>query len=174
MVGLQHITITARYEPGVRQGVSLEWIAPELDDAGLALTEDQLDAPMPSRTWVGSVDGRTFERFAESWGLPLKIKGQSASALDDGKDIVSYPRTYDGMNWEVDGKSPIISVSVHFEPEEVHLGGFTETCASTPRRGGDPPASAVRSPTRRPMSCTLAAMKPSLLPARGTRERAGS
>jgi len=174
MVGLQHITITARYEPGVRQGVSLEWIAPELDDAGLALTEDQLDAPMPSRTWVGSVDGRTFERFAKSWGLPPQNKGQSASALDDGKDIVSYPRTYDGMNWEVDGKSPIISVSVHFEPEEAHLGGFTETCASTPRRGGDPPASAVRSPTRRPMSCTLAAMKPSLLPARGTRERAGS
>jgi len=115
MVGLQPITITVRYEPGVRQGLSLAWIAPELEDAGLALTQEQLDAPMPSRTWVGSVDGRTFERFAESWVLPPKNKGQSASALDDGKDIVSYARTYDGMNWEVDGKSPIISVSVHFE-----------------------------------------------------------
>jgi hypothetical protein len=171
MVGLQHITITVRYEPGVRQGLSLAWIAPELEDAGLALTQEQLDAPMPSRTWVGSVDGRTFERFAESWVLPPKNKGQSASALDDGKDIVSYAhlRRHElGSRWQVTDHLRISAL------READLGAFTETCASTPRRGGDPSASAVRSPTRRPLTCTSAATNPSKLPARGTRERAGA
>lgn len=116
MVGMQHIAITVRYEPRVSHGTSLAWIAPELRDARLALIHDHLNDPMPSRTWAGPVDGRTFERFAKSWGLRRENEGGSASELDDGKDMFSYARTYDGMNWEVGGESPIISVSVQVGP----------------------------------------------------------
>ena len=91
---------------------------------------------MPSRTWAGSVDGRTFERFAKSWGLPRENAVGSASNGDDGEDTAAYERTYDGMNWEVGGESPIISVSVHVGPNARRCA-FRETSASAPRRGGD-------------------------------------
>ena len=136
MAGLQHITITARYEPRVSYGTSLSWIAPELTDAGLALIDDHLDDPMPSRTWAGSVDGRTFERFAKSWRLPRENAVGSTSKGDDGEDTAAYERTYDGMNWEVGGDSPIISVSVHVGPN-ARLCAFRETSTSPPRRGND-------------------------------------
>lgn len=116
MVGLQHITITVRYEPRVSHGTSLSWIAPELRGARLALVHDHLHDPMPSRTWAGVVDERTCARFAKPWGLRRGNGGGSASELDDGADSAPYTRTYDGMNWEFGGKSPIISVSVEVEP----------------------------------------------------------
>jgi hypothetical protein len=117
MVGAQHIAITARYEPRTSYGTSLGWIAPELRGAGLALIEDRLGDPMPSRTWAGSLDGRTFERFAKSWRLPRKNEHGGATKLDDCNDMASYKHTYDGMNWEVGGESPIISVSVEVGPD---------------------------------------------------------
>jgi hypothetical protein len=71
---------------------------------------------MPYRTWAGAVDERTFARFAESWGLRRGNDAGSASKLDDGTEDTPYTQTYDGMNWELGGKSPIISVSVEVEP----------------------------------------------------------
>ena len=153
MAGSQHITMTVRYEPRVSYGTSLAWIAPELKDAGLALIDDHLDDPMPSRTWAGSVDSRTIERFAKSWGFPRENQVGGTPDLDDGEDMASYARTYDGMNWEVGGESPIISVSVHLWPD-ARLGASRETCVSAPRRGSDRPTGALRSPMRRSMSCT--------------------
>ena len=117
MVGKQRIAITVRYEPRVRHGTSLSWIAPELEGARLALIDDHLKDPMPSRTWAGVVNERTFARFAKSWGLRRGNDGGSASELDDGAGDASYARTYDGMNWEFGGQSPIISVSVQVEPD---------------------------------------------------------
>ena len=112
MAGMQHIAITVRYEPRVDHGTSLASIAPELRGARLALVHDKLNDPMPSRTWAGPVDAQTFERFAQLWGLDRKNQDSSSSEPDDDKDKTSYTRTYDGMNWEVGGQSPIISVSV--------------------------------------------------------------
>lgn len=112
MGGLQHIVITVRYEPQVRYGTSLTWIAPELRDAGLHLVEDHLDDPRRSRTWAGSVDGPTFERFAKSWRLPRQNENVTASAFGDSNGTASDARTYDGMNWEDGGASPIVWVSV--------------------------------------------------------------
>lgn len=113
MVGLQHvITIKVRYEPGVSHEASLAWIAPELRGARLALIDDQLDDPEPSRTWAGPVGERTFERFANSWGLMRQSPGANVSERCDGEDGTAQARTYDGMNWEAGGESPIISVSV--------------------------------------------------------------
>ncbi len=66
----RYITITVRYDRKPRCGRSLGWIAPELKDSALTMTEDRLDDPTPSRTWAGLVDGPTYERFAEAWRLP--------------------------------------------------------------------------------------------------------
>jgi len=71
---------------------------------------------IPSRTWACVVDEQTFARFAKSWGLQRGNNGDSASKLDDGTENTPYTQTYDGMNWQLGGKSPIISVSVEVEP----------------------------------------------------------
>jgi hypothetical protein len=63
------IILTVAYERHAGHGPSLEWIAPELKDAGLSLIEDHTDGRSPSRKWAGLVDGSTFERFADAWHL---------------------------------------------------------------------------------------------------------
>jgi hypothetical protein len=99
MANPRHITISVQYDRHPDYGRSLAWIAPELRDAGLEMTDDQLDQATPSRSWAGVVDGPVFERFAEAWGLD---------------DADSNPRIYvfDGMNWEAAGASPIVCVLV--------------------------------------------------------------
>ena len=107
MAGSHYVALDVRYEPGVRDGTSLAWIAPELRDDGLDLIEDHLDEPKPSRIWAGCVDGPTFKRFATAWALD-----RSDEDFGRSEDRPCCERTFDGMNWEVDGVSPIISVSV--------------------------------------------------------------
>ena len=67
---------------------------------------------MPSRTWAGFVDDRTYQRFAATWLLAPEPDGREA----DGVKGRGYTRTFDGMNWEVEGASDIISVSVRVIP----------------------------------------------------------
>jgi hypothetical protein len=92
----RNITIKVEYERDLHRGRSLTWIAPELKDARLTMTEDHTDGPSPSRTWAGNVDGPTFKRFADAWHL----------------DDTTRKRTFDGMNWEIGGHSPIVYVSL--------------------------------------------------------------
>lgn len=121
MAGSHYVAIDVRYEPGVRDGTSLAWIAPELRDDGLDLIEDHLDEPKPSRIWAGCVDGPTFKRFATAWALD-----RSDEDFGRSEDRPCYEQTFDGMNWEVDGVSPIISVSVR-----------THACGAPRKRGPD-------------------------------------
>lgn len=107
-----HITITVRYEPGVRYGKSLAWIAPELQDARLPLVEDHPEAPVHARTWSGAVDKSTFDRFATAWRLERSDEEFIDEGAEEWDDRVGYTRTFDGMNWETEGLSPIVSVSV--------------------------------------------------------------
>jgi hypothetical protein len=88
MAGSQHVTITARYEPRVSYETSLRSIAPELRDSELDLVEDHVDDRMPFRTWAGSVDGRTFDRFARPWALPREEQDGGTSMFDDCDDQV--------------------------------------------------------------------------------------
>ena len=73
------------------------------------MTEDHTDLMRLSRTWAGIVDGPTFKRFADAWHLNDAPCG----------------RTFDGMNWEIGGQSPIVYVSVD---------------VGVPRNGYDPEA----------------------------------
>jgi len=111
MVDPRYITITVQYDREPRYGRSLEWIAPELKDSALTMTEDQLDDPAPSRTWAGLVDGSTYEHFAHAWRL--KDTGDTTSRTPgDDRDHATHTYALDGMNWESGGESPIICVSV--------------------------------------------------------------
>jgi hypothetical protein len=110
MLHTRHITLTVRYEPGIRYGRSLTWLAPELGDAGLALIEDHTTDTVPWRTWAGTVDEPTYERFAATWRL--SEQGLRSTTMSGGKGQGAFATTIDGMNWEIDGDSPIVSVSV--------------------------------------------------------------
>jgi hypothetical protein len=113
MVNPRHITITVRYERRPRRdGRSLQWIAPELKDSALTITEDQLDGPTPSRTWAGLVDGPTYDRFAEAWRLPKDTDETTSQTASDDRELATHAYTLDGMNWETVHESPIVCVSL--------------------------------------------------------------
>jgi hypothetical protein len=87
-MSIRHITITVRYDGRLsRYGRSLEWIAPELKDSALTITEDQLDGPTPSRTWAGLVDGPTYDRFAEAWRLPKDTDETTSQTAGDDREL---------------------------------------------------------------------------------------
>ena len=112
MVDPRYITITVQYDRQPRYGRSLEWIAPELKDSALTMTEDQLDDPTPSRTWAGLVDGPTYARFAEAWQLPKDTDETTSQTAGDGRELATHTYTLDGMNWEAGDESPIVCVSL--------------------------------------------------------------
>ena len=88
MVNSRYITITVRYDRQPRYGRSLQWIAPELKDSALTMTEDQLDDPTPSRTSAGLVDGPIYERFAEAWRLPKDTDKTTSQTAGDDRELV--------------------------------------------------------------------------------------
>jgi hypothetical protein len=107
----RHLIITVHYEPAFRYGHSLAWIAPELRTAGLRLINDRLSDPDPSRTWAGLVNRATFDDFADAWRLP-HICGTPQPTGDQAGHATAYDFAFDGMNWERDGASPVVYVSV--------------------------------------------------------------
>lgn len=114
----RYIVITAAYDQCTDYGRSLQWLAPELRDAGLAMIEDRTDGPSPSRTWAGIVDGRTFARFAHAWSLhDAPADGPSGVVTKEHGNGAARVHTLDGMNWEVDGESPIVYVSLQIGRE---------------------------------------------------------
>ncbi len=115
MVDKRYIVVQVAYEPNSVYGRSLEWIAPELKDAGLTLIEEHADECGSSRTWAGIVDGATSQRFADAWHLPDELHEPAAGNLAEDGHIARVRRTFDGMNWEVDGESPIVYVSVEID-----------------------------------------------------------
>jgi hypothetical protein len=104
--------IKVAYDCHPSYGRSLEWIAPELCDAGLSLIEDRTAGAKPSRTWAGSVSGATFARFSDAWGLDTKPdEGPSDVVTEAGRRSL-HAYTFDGMNWETGGESPVVYVTV--------------------------------------------------------------
>ena len=83
------IIVKVQYERSPASARSLRWIAPELEGAGLTLVEDQIDDERPSRTWTGTVDRPTFERFAQAWRL----------RSDGDEHGLRGFYVFDGMNW---------------------------------------------------------------------------
>jgi len=109
----RYIIIRVAYDRQPGYGRSLEWIAPELKNARLRMTEDHADEASPSRTWAGIVDGPTFERFADAWKLGEETDDPTVGILTEDGYLATRAYTFDGMNWEAGGESPIVYVSLH-------------------------------------------------------------
>jgi len=87
------ISLKVKYEPSATDlHRSLSWLAPELVHARLALAEDTSDV----RTWTGVVDAGTLAWLADAWDLE-----------DESHDC-----TFDGMDFESGGWSPVVWVSL--------------------------------------------------------------
>jgi hypothetical protein len=113
----RYITIRVQYDRQTRYGRSLTWVAPELTDADLALTEDHLDGSAPARTWRGVVDGPTYERFAAAWRLEGVLVKPAPGTANKEHGARTRAFTLDGMNWEAGGESPIVCVSLQVTPD---------------------------------------------------------
>jgi hypothetical protein len=109
----QYVIVRVAYDRRHGYGRSLQWIAPELADARLELIEDRAEEPSPSRTWAGVVSGSTFEHFASAWRLESAASEPILELVTDGRPLRGRDYTFDGMNWESGGESPIVYVSVH-------------------------------------------------------------
>jgi hypothetical protein len=126
----RYIVIRVAYDRHPSYGRSLAWIAPELRDAGLTLTEDRAAEPSPSRTWEGLVDGATFQCFADAWGLDHKSHERTFGLVPEAGHVPMNAYTFDGMNWAIGDESPIICVSVLVGTVDAHHG--TEVDRSLP------------------------------------------
>jgi hypothetical protein len=103
MADERYIIISVAFEPGASNGQSLEWVAPELKDAGLTLIEEGAE-PSPSRTWAGIVEGLTVEHLLHM----RHLEGGPASNGHPDTDVYAF----DGLSWEGNGNSPIVSVTL--------------------------------------------------------------
>ena len=99
----RYITMTVAYDAATSSQPGLGWIAPELKDAGLRLVDERVGPP-PSRTWAGVVNGPTYRQFADAWRLP--------DEPFDAGPLTPYFHTFDGLNWETEGESPIVYVTL--------------------------------------------------------------
>ena len=50
------------------------------------------------RRWAGFIEGDTYESFVDSWGSDAQL--------------ATYRHTWDGMEWESGGSSPIVWASL--------------------------------------------------------------
>ena len=100
------VTVTVVYERHARCAPTLEWIAPELKDAGLTLIEDHPKALHPSRTWAGTVEGPALARFADAWERGDERNEPTSDDLD------AHAYIFDRVNRKPGGESPIVSVTI--------------------------------------------------------------
>ncbi len=106
-----HITLTVSFDSHTRSERTLRWLAPELDHAGLAMTDDHVDGRVRYRTWAGTVDEVTVRQFAKAWKLADE-RGAVVGENDGDRRRAIRAYTLDGMNWEADGRSPVVWASV--------------------------------------------------------------
>ena len=106
------------------------------------MTEDHAAEPGPSRTWAGIVDSPTFERFADAW--QLHAEADEPSAVTEHEHPATHIYTFDGMNWEDGGESPVVYVTV--EVAVVRAGNKAEAYHPLPAHlhGSAPPDALAR------------------------------
>jgi hypothetical protein len=99
----RYVILVAAYEPDATDWArSPGRLVPELVDAGWTLTEDTPD----SRRWASVIDGDTYARFAEGWGLENK-RGEANLGMPGAHgDLASYSFTFDGLEMGIGGIEP--------------------------------------------------------------------
>jgi len=114
----RYVTLVVEYERDAKDAErSLGWLVPELADAGLTMTDDTQGL----RKWAGVIDGETYDRFAERWDLANKADQPNLMQAAYGH-LAGHCYTWDGMEWELSGWSPIVWMSLEVsEPIEAEL-----------------------------------------------------
>jgi hypothetical protein len=101
----RYVILAAAYEPDAPNCArSPGWLVPELVDAGWTLIEDTPD----SRKWAGVIDADTYAGLAEGWGLENRRSEADLSMPGEHRNLASYSYTFDGLEWESGGSSPIV------------------------------------------------------------------
>jgi hypothetical protein len=108
----RYVVVRVAYDRFPSHGRSLKWIAPELDGAGLGLIEDRIHEQSPRRTWAGVVSAAAFERFESAWHLDTAAAEAVFALPTEHGQLRGREYTFDGMNWEAEGVSPIVYVTV--------------------------------------------------------------
>ena len=118
----RYVILAVEYERGATdEERSLRWLAPELADAGLSLTEDTRRV----REWVGAIDGDTHARLAERLGLGDRADQPGVGVLTEYGQLPCLTYTWDGMQCEGAGSSPIVWISVKLsDPIEAELVAY--------------------------------------------------
>jgi hypothetical protein len=118
----RYVILVAAYEADAGDWArSLGWLVPELVDAGLTVIEDTPG----SRKWAGVIDGDTYARIAEGWGLENNPSEADLSISGERAELASYSYTFDGLEWESGGSSAIVwmrftvSEPVNTDPEPI-------------------------------------------------------
>jgi hypothetical protein len=102
----RYVITTGEFEPDAKDAErSLGWLARELDDAGLTMTEDTEAV----REWAGVVDGDTYARFADGWG---NKPDQPKLMQTEHGCLAGHRYTWEDIEWELSGWSPIVSMSI--------------------------------------------------------------
>jgi hypothetical protein len=134
----RYVILVAAYEPDATDWArSPGWLVPELVDAGWTLTEDTPDL----RKWAGVIDGDTYVRFAEGWGLENKRGEANLDMPGEHGDLARYSYTSDGLEWESGGSSPIVwmgftvsePVKTDPEPTERELAFVSQGLGNAPQ-----------------------------------------
>jgi hypothetical protein len=118
----RYVTLAAAYEPDATDWVrSPGWLVPELVDARWTLIE----AAPNSRSYAGVIDADTYARVAEGLSLERKRGEANLSTPGEHGNLASYSYTFDGLEWESGGSSPVIwmrltvSEPVNTDPQPV-------------------------------------------------------
>jgi hypothetical protein len=94
------------------------------------------------RKRAGVIDGETYLRFAEGWGLENKRGEANLDMPGEHGDLASYSYTFDGLEWESGGSSPIVwmgftvsePVKTDPEPTERELAFVSQGSVATPHK----------------------------------------
>jgi len=108
MIG-RYVVVAAEYEPNATDVErSLGWLVAELADAGLAMTESTPGV----RKWDGVIDGEIHRALADVWDLEHKASQPDLGMVTKYGHLAGDCYTFDGMEWELSGWSPIVWVSL--------------------------------------------------------------
>jgi hypothetical protein len=107
----RYVVLKVAYDRPANAG-SLQWVAPELRDVGLTSVEGGAGEPQSLRTWSGFVDGAAFRRFADAWHLDRRAARPGLTRVPGHGLLAARSFTFDGMEWEANGESPIVYVSL--------------------------------------------------------------
>ena len=98
---------------------TLGWIAPELANSGLKLTEDGESefaeyGAVCHRKWVGIIPKAVYRELRDSWSLQRENAMETGGILTAEYGLIpAIAWSFDGMEWNTGGSTPIFQASLY-------------------------------------------------------------